>query len=58
VIHGEKDQVVPFSNGKKLFGLSPATDKKLITLPMAGHNDIFLKSDLDLSSLFLEMVVK
>ncbi|MDG1975329.1 MAG: alpha/beta hydrolase [Akkermansiaceae bacterium] len=58
VIHGEKDQVVPFSNGKRLFELSPATNKKLIPIPNAGHNDIFLKSDLNLSSLFLEMAAK
>ena len=58
VIHGEEDQVVPFSNGRKLFELFPATDKKLIPVPKAGHNDIFLKSDLDLSLLFLEMAAK
>jgi hypothetical protein len=30
----------------------------LIPIPNAGHNDIFLKSDLNLSSLFLEMAAK
>ena len=55
VIHGEEDRVVPFSNGMKLFELSPSTDKKLISVPKAGHNDIFLKGDFDLGTLFLEM---
>ncbi|MEN8772197.1 MAG: alpha/beta hydrolase [Akkermansiaceae bacterium] len=55
VIHGEKDQVIPFSNGKKLFELSPSSDKKLIPVPGAGHNDLFLKGDFDLSLLILEL---
>ncbi|MDA7917544.1 alpha/beta hydrolase [bacterium] len=55
VIHGEDDQVIPFSNGKKLFELSPSSDKKLIPVPGAGHNDLFLKGDFDLSLLILEL---
>lgn len=58
LIHGEEDRVVPFSNGQKLFELSPSTDKRLIPIPDAGHNDIFLKGDLDLSLLLLEIASK
>ncbi len=58
VIHGEEDQVIPFSNGKKLFELSPSDDKKLIPVPGAGHNDLFLKSDFNLPRLLFEWTAK
>lgn len=42
VIHGEKDEVIPFSHGQQVHAASPATDKKFVAIPGAGHNDIFL----------------
>lgn len=42
VIHGENDEVIPVSHGRKLVAASPAADKKFVPIPGAGHNDIFL----------------
>lgn len=39
VLHGEKDQVVPFSQGQKLFDHYPGP-KNLIAVQGAGHNDL------------------
>lgn len=40
LIHGERDTVIPFALGKKLFNAAPEP-KSMITLPDAGHNDLF-----------------
>lgn len=40
VIHGENDQLIPISNAQMLYEASPATDKKLVPISRAGHNDI------------------
>ena len=41
IIHGENDEVIPFSHGKKLFTASPSPTKQLLPIPSAGHNDLF-----------------
>lgn len=41
VIHGESDEVIPFSHGRKLVEASAATDKSFIPIPGGGHNDLF-----------------
>lgn len=41
VFHGERDEVVPFSHGKKLFALHPGPAKAFVPLPEAGHNDLW-----------------
>lgn len=56
VIHGEEDEVIPFSQGQDLFDLSPAQRKTFLPIPGAGHNDLFLVGDLDLPSLILELL--
>ncbi len=43
VVHGSADHIVPFSQGKKLFALSPAPNKKFITIAGAGHNGLYAK---------------
>ncbi len=40
-IHGDRDNIIPYSMGKKLFNNCP-TDKKFITIKNAGHNDLSL----------------
>jgi abhydrolase domain-containing protein 17 len=46
IIHSEQDQVIPFSHGKELFDISPATNKFLKPIKETGHNDMFYyKSD-------------
>jgi len=44
-IHGKRDRVVPFVQGKALFDAAPETSesgvkKRFLPLPKAGHNDI------------------
>jgi len=41
IIHGEKDSVIPCSQGRALFDKSPSNQKTLLMLPNCGHNDIF-----------------
>jgi alpha-beta hydrolase superfamily lysophospholipase len=40
VIHGENDQLLPVENGQLLFDASPSTQKTLLRIPGAGHNNI------------------
>jgi len=42
VIHGEQDNLIPFSNGQKLYETSPAALKYLVRISGAGHNDLLL----------------
>lgn len=44
VIHAEKDHIIPFSDGLALFEACPATKKRLLKIPGANHNDIFLRA--------------
>lgn len=41
VIHGENDEVIPVSHGRKLVEASLATDKHFSMVAGAGHNDLF-----------------
>jgi fermentation-respiration switch protein FrsA (DUF1100 family) len=43
IIHGEQDHVIPFSEGQALYEASPASGKKILMIPGANHNDIFLR---------------
>jgi fermentation-respiration switch protein FrsA (DUF1100 family) len=45
VIHGQRDTIVPFEMGERLFAAAPETssqgiDKRFITLKTADHNDV------------------
>lgn len=42
IIHGEEDYLIPFANGRRLFEASAATDKKLLPIANAGHNDLMI----------------
>ena len=42
IIHAEHDQIIPYHEGRKLYESSPAKDKKLLTIPHADHNTIFM----------------
>jgi abhydrolase domain-containing protein 17 len=39
VIHGDRDQVIPFQHGQTLFQVAPGP-KQLLTVPNADHNDV------------------
>lgn len=43
IIHAEFDHIIPFSDGQYLFDHSPASDKNLLKIGGANHNDIFGK---------------
>lgn len=43
IIHAEHDHIIPHSEGVLLFETCPATDKTLMTIPKANHNDIFMR---------------
>ena len=43
IIHAEQDHIIPFSEGQALYEASPAGGKKLLMIPDANHNDIFLR---------------
>jgi fermentation-respiration switch protein FrsA (DUF1100 family) len=41
VLHGDRDEVVPFSQGRRLFESAPEP-KRFYSIPGAGHNDTYL----------------
>jgi fermentation-respiration switch protein FrsA (DUF1100 family) len=43
VIHAEKDHIIPLPEGQALYDACPAPDKRLLLIPGANHNDIFLR---------------
>jgi len=42
VIHAEFDHIIPFSEGKALFDASFSTKKKMLMIPNADHNSVFV----------------
>ena len=42
IIHGEKDEIIPFREGKSLFESNESPDKKFVEIKKAGHNSIFM----------------
>lgn len=40
VIHGEEDELIPVSRAHDFYGALTVTDKRLVTIPQAGHNDL------------------
>ncbi len=43
IIHAEFDHIIPYSEGEALYAASPAAHKRLLQIPGANHNDIFLR---------------
>lgn len=43
IIHGERDHLIPFAEGQALYAACSATDKRLLEIRGANHNDIFLR---------------
>jgi pimeloyl-ACP methyl ester carboxylesterase len=43
IIHAEFDHIIPFSDGQALFDACNARDKRLVKIPGANHNDIFMR---------------
>lgn len=43
VIHGEMDALAPLEHAEDMFRDFASTDKKMLTIPGAGHNDLLFK---------------
>jgi fermentation-respiration switch protein FrsA (DUF1100 family) len=43
IIHAEWDHIIPFADAQALYNASPSTDKTLLKIPQANHNDIFIR---------------
>ncbi|MBU1344489.1 MAG: alpha/beta hydrolase [Proteobacteria bacterium] len=43
VIHAQFDHIIPFSDGQALFDACASSDKRLLEIKGANHNDIFAK---------------
>jgi len=43
VIHAEFDHIIPFSDGQALYDACSSSDKTLLKIPGANHNDIFMR---------------
>lgn len=43
IIHAEYDHIIPFSDGKALFDACNASDKRLIKIDGADHNDVMFR---------------
>jgi fermentation-respiration switch protein FrsA (DUF1100 family) len=41
VLHGERDEVIPFAQGRRLFEAAPEP-KRFFAIPGAGHNDTYI----------------
>jgi len=42
ILHGENDEVIDVTEARKLYESCPAGEKRLIVIPFAGHNDLFI----------------
>jgi len=42
IIHGERDSLIPLDEGKELYMNSAAKNKRLVIIPSADHNDLFM----------------
>jgi alpha-beta hydrolase superfamily lysophospholipase len=42
VIHGREDNLIPVNNGQALYDASPASVKRIVRIPGAGHNDLLI----------------
>ncbi|MGE5842427.1 MAG: alpha/beta hydrolase [Deltaproteobacteria bacterium] len=43
IIHAEFDRIIPFAEGEALYHACPSSEKKLLKVPGADHNDIFVR---------------
>ncbi len=43
IIHAEQDHIIPFADGQALYDACSVSDKTLLEIPGANHNDIFMR---------------
>ncbi len=54
IIHGSEDEVVPFSQGERLFQESSAPKKSFLEIENAGHNNLFERGGDEIFEAFLK----
>lgn len=57
ILHGEKDMIVPYKFGRKLFEAAPAP-KHMETFPRGGHNDLYFHGAGPKAVQFLDEIFK
>ena len=55
IIHGQKDLIVPYEFGERLYEAA-SEPKEMITMPLAGHNDLYLHGASDQVVAFLSQL--
>jgi alpha-beta hydrolase superfamily lysophospholipase len=46
IIHGESDNIIPIEHARMLYEASPVKQKRLLSIPKAGHNNlVFIATD-------------
>lgn len=55
IFHGTKDQVVPYSSGKKLKDVAPKASTVMVTIEGGGHNNLV---DFEIYNSFIDEVLK
>jgi len=58
VIHAERDHIIPFSDGQALYDACPSGEKRLLMVPGATHNDVFMRGMPDYMEAVKELTVK
>jgi hypothetical protein len=43
IIHAQNDHIIPFSDAQALYETCPSSDKSLLKIPNANHNDILIR---------------
>lgn len=47
IIHAELDHIIPFSDAQAFYGAASSSDRTLLKIPGANHNDIFSRGLMD-----------
>eukprot|EP01050_Picozoa_sp_SAG11_P018720 SAG11_NODE_2876_length_2880_cov_1.317512_2_plen_237_part_00 len=56
LIHGDRDEIVPYSQAQRALTVSGAGSKRLVTVSGAGHNDVFYIGEAEYSSALGQLV--
>ncbi|WP_137700172.1 alpha/beta hydrolase [Marimonas lutisalis] len=54
VLHGDRDAVIPISQGRQLFAAAPARIKTFLTVPGGGHTDLWRSDTLPVMWRFID----
>jgi abhydrolase domain-containing protein 17 len=56
VIHGENDEVIPFSHGQSIYQHSAASNKYFAPIKNSGHNDLFYNASNEIIDAMVEFI--